>query len=264
MRPQVNGRNDDWFTLAAISTLAYIVQDVAHEGVGHGVVARLSGAHRLTISTVALQSDIGTRWISAGGTLVNLLLAILFWFALQALPSARPAFRYFLVLNLAAALFTGTGYFFFSGVSDFGDWAAVITGMQPHWLWRCGLILLGAASYYASVLVVAREFQFFHRDLGGSRLRRLTWTPYCAEAVLAVLAGLLNPAGFFYVITAAVPSTMGANAGFVGLPFVMQGWSTGQPAPLPIIRRSVPWILAGASASALFIFVLGPGITWSR
>ena len=33
-------------------------------------------------------------------------------------------------------LFTGTGYFFFSGVANFGDWAAVIHGLQPYWAWR--------------------------------------------------------------------------------------------------------------------------------
>jgi len=68
-----------------------------------------------------------------------------------------PVIRYFLVLNLAAALFTGTGYFLFSGVANFGDWAAVIAGLEPYWLWRVGLIVLGALTYYGSMLVVARE-----------------------------------------------------------------------------------------------------------
>lgn len=52
--------NDDRLTVIAISALACILPDVLHEGLGHGVTAWLSGAHRLTISTVALQSDIDT------------------------------------------------------------------------------------------------------------------------------------------------------------------------------------------------------------
>jgi hypothetical protein len=106
--------------------------------------------------------------------------------------------------------------------------------------------------------------QRFHRDPAGSRLRQLSWIPYFTEAGLALAAGLFNPAGLSYVITAALPSTLGANAGLFSLPFVMHGWSTAAPESVATVRRSVPWILAGAIASALFIFVLGPGLTWSR
>src|ERR1035437_3514253 len=138
---------DDRLTLIAISALACILGDGLHEGLGHGVTAWLSGAHRVTMSTVALQSDIETRWISANGTLVNLLFAAIFWLLLLQPQRYRPSTRYFLVLAMAGNLFTGTGYFFFSGVTNFGDWAAVIRGLQPHWLWQLGLVILGVSSY---------------------------------------------------------------------------------------------------------------------
>src|SRR5277367_4923482 len=95
---------DDRITLIAISALACILQDVLHEGLGHGVTAWLSGAHRLTMSTVALQSDIETRWISANGTLVNLLFGAIFWILLLKPQRYRPATYYFLVLALAGNL----------------------------------------------------------------------------------------------------------------------------------------------------------------
>src|SRR5580704_19583213 len=190
---------DDRLTLVAISALACILQDVLHEGLGHGVTAWLSGAHKVTMSTVALQSDIDTRWISANGTLVNLLFAAIFWVVLLRPQRYRPATRYFLVLAMTGNLFTGTGYFFFSGVTSFGDWAAVIQGLQPHWIWRLGLIVLGMASYYASMLLVATKLNPF-RGRDGSRIRGLCWTPYFTDGILAGLGGLLNPAGLFYVI----------------------------------------------------------------
>src|SRR5689334_17906158 len=106
---------DDRLTLIAIAALACIVQDVLHEGLGHGVIAWLSGAHHLTMSTVALQSDIETRLVSAGGTLVNILFGVIFWLVLRGRPERyTPAMRYFLVLAMAGNLFTGTGYFLFS------------------------------------------------------------------------------------------------------------------------------------------------------
>jgi hypothetical protein len=254
---------DDSLTLIATSTLACILQDVLHEGLGHGVTAWLSGAHRVTMSTVALQSDIETRWISANGTLVNLLFAAIFWILLLRPRRYRPATRYFLVLAMAGNLFTGTGYFLFSGVSNFGDWAEVIRGFEPHWMWQLGLVSLGVISYYASMLVVAAKLKAFRgKGETQARFRALCWTPYFADGILAGIGGLFNPMGLFYVIASALPSTLGANAGLLSLPWMMR--SPGEEGHVQPIERSTAWIATGAIASLLFIFVLGRGIAWSR
>ena len=256
---------DDRLTVIAISALACILQDVLHEGLGHGVTAWLSGSHRMTMSTVALQSDIGTRWISANGTLVNLLFAAIFWCLLLRPQRYQPAAHYFLVLAMAGNLFTGTGYFLFSGVFNIGDWAAVIRDLQPRWIWRAGLVVLGAASYYASMLVVAAKLKpFYGRDEGSRRLRALSWTPYFTDGILAGLGALLNPLGWFGVLASALPSTLGANAGLLSLPSMMRGWSRSEEEQVGPVQRGVAWIATAAVASLLFIFVLGRGLTWSR
>src|ERR1700751_1568544 len=166
-------RRDDRPTVITVSVLACVLQDVLHEGLGHGVTAWLSGARQVTMSTVALQSDIETRWVSANGTLVNLFFALIFWLLLLKPERHRPTTRYFLVLAMAGNLFTGTGYFFCSGVTNFGDWAAVIQGLQPHWMWQLGLILVGMASYYASMLLVAGALKPFQEKSPPSRPLRV-------------------------------------------------------------------------------------------
>ena len=254
---------DDRLTLIAISAVACILQDILHEGLGHGVTAWLSGARQITMSTVALQCDLDTRWISANGTLVNLLFAAIFWLLLLRPRHYRPATRYFLVLAMAGNLFTGTGYFFFSGVSNFGDWAAVIRGLQPHWMWQLGLVVLGMASYYASMLLVAAQLRPFRSD-EPLRFRGLCWTPYFTDGILAGVSGLLNPAGLFYVIASALPSTLGANAGLLSLPSMLRRQTRGEEEQVGPIGHSTVWIVASAIASLLFIFVLGRGLTWSR
>jgi len=265
MPPSESSVKDDKLTVIAVSVLACILQDVLHEGLGHGVTAWLSGAHRITLSTVAMQSDIETRWISANGTLVNLVFAGIFWLLLLRPQRFRPVTLYFIVLAMAGNLFTGTGYFLFSGVFNFGDWAAVIQGLQPHWLWRLGLVMLGAASYYASMWIVAAKLRRFRgKDQGWHRLRALSWTPYFTDGVLAGLAGLFNPIGLFYVVASALSSTLGANAGLLALPRLVRRWDRSEDEPVEPIRRSVGWIATAAVASLLFIFVLGRGITWSR
>jgi len=255
---------DDRLTLIAISALACILQDILHEGLGHGITAWLSGAQRLTMSTVALQSDIETRWIAANGTLVNLLFAGIFWLLLFKPQRYRPATYYFLVMAMAGNLFTATGYFFFSGVFNFGDWEAVIRGLHPYWLWRLGLVVLGAISYYASMMLVAAKLrEFCGAEKPSHRIRGLAWTPYFTDGALAGVAGVFNPAGLFYVIASALPSTLGANAGLLSLPSIMRSW-TPKHEPMAPVARSLPWIVTGAIASLLFIFVLGRGIAWTR
>jgi hypothetical protein len=256
---------DDKLTIIAIAALACILQDLLHEGLGHGMTALLSGARSVTMSTVALQSDIETRWISANGTLVNLVFAAIFWLLLLRAQHYRPATRYFLVLALAGNLFTGTGYFCFSGVFNFGDWAAVIQDLRPHWMWRVGLVLLGVVSYYASVLLVKAQLRQFRGDAENPRrFRVLCWTPYFTDGTLAGVAGLLNPAGLFYVVASALPSTLGANAGLLSLPSMLREAKTCEEKPVEPIQHSAAWIAVGAIASLLFILVLGGGITWLR
>jgi hypothetical protein len=271
--PPSDPAKDDRLTLIAISALACILGDVLHEGLGHGVTAWLSGAHRLTVSTVALQSDIDTRWISANGTLVNLFFAAVFYLLLRRPQRYRPAVRYFLVLAMTGNLFSGTGYFLFSGVSNFGDWADVIHGLHPYWAWRVALVVLGLVSYYGSMLLVAAELRAFAGPASHPRrLRDLCWTPYFTDGVLAGLGGLLNPMGLFYVIASALPSTMGANAGLLSLPYIlphiltrrMRNRSPIDPEPVAFIERSPYWIAIAAAAALGFVVVLGRGITWER
>jgi hypothetical protein len=256
---------DDRTTVIAIALLACILQDVLHEGFGHGVAAWLSGARQLTISTVALTSDIETRLISAAGTLVNLLFGGVFWLLLRKPERYSPTTRFFFVMAMAGNLFTGTGYFGYSGIFNIGDWAAVIRGLEPHWLWRVGLVALGYVSYWLAMLLVARELRAFHDgNLWRGRIRRITWLPYFADAVLAAIAGLLNPAGLVYVITSALPSTLGANSGLLWMPTMMGKMKSSEETTPGPIGRSMGWIVAGAICVLLYVVVLARGITWTR
>jgi hypothetical protein len=125
--------------------------------------------------------------------------------------------------------------------------------------------VLGVPAYAASVWLVAVALKPF--DYPGQpprRIRILGWTPYLTQGVLAGVAGLLNPAGLFYVIASALPSTLGANAGMWPLPGLIRRCvpSTGeQVAP---ISCSILWITLGTVAALFFIAVVGRGLTWTR
>jgi hypothetical protein len=258
MPNETDGVRDDFWTVVAVAAVACMLQSVLHEGLGHGGVAYLSGAHFITLSTVAENADVDSKWILSAGTLVNLIAGAVFWMLLR-WKGYSPVMRFFLVVAMAGNLFTGTGYFLFSGVANFGDWAGVIHGLQPQWAWRVGLVVLGVAAYYAAMLLVASELKAFRRIDMPRRIRGLAWTPYFTEGIVSTLAGLLNPAGLFYVIASAIPATMGANAGMMSLPGMV---GCGEGEGIGVIRRDWRWIGAAIVLVILFVFVLGRGVTW--
>jgi hypothetical protein len=260
MPNETDGIHDDFWTIVAVAAVACMLQSVLHEGLGHGGVAYLSGAHFITVSTVAENADVDSRWILAAGTLVNLAAGAVFWLLLR-WRRYSPVVRFFLVIAMAGNLFTGTGYFMFSGIANFGDWAGVIHGLQPQWAWRVGLVVLGVVSYYAAMLLVKAELKAFRRRDMPRRIRGLAWTPYFTEGVVAAVAGVLNPAGLFYVIASAIPATMGANAGMMSLPGMV---GRGEGEGVGVIRRDWRWIGIAAVLFVLFVVVLGRGLTWHR
>ncbi|MFZ0335673.1 MAG: hypothetical protein WAN10_08315 [Candidatus Acidiferrales bacterium] len=257
--------SDDILTICAISIVAGILTNILHEGVGHGLVALMTGAKSGVLTTVGWSSTFGSRLVAAGGTLVNLAAALVFWLALGSAKRASMPVRYFLLITCAFNLFTGTGYFFFSGLTDFGDWAAVISGLHPHWLWRVLLVVVGASSYYAAALVVGTGLV---RHVGvprsqQGRLRRLTIVPYFSAIVLASGAGLLNPLGIQLLWQSALPATVGGQSGLLWLRYyIPQGI---EPKRTPEhLRRNLVWIGLAAVLLFLYVVILGRGITLRR
>jgi hypothetical protein len=257
--------SDDILTICAISIVAGILTNILHEGVGHGLVALMTGAQSGVLTTVGWSSTFGSRLVAAGGTLVNLVAAFVFWLALRSAKHASMPVRYFLLITCAFNLFTGTGYFFFSGLTDFGDWAAVISGLHPHWLWRVLLVVVGGSSYYAAALVVGIGLV---RHVGvprgqQGRLRKLTIVPYFSAIVLASGAGLLNPLGIQLLWQSALPATAGGQSGLLWLQYYIPQGTEPKRAPQRL-RRNPVWIALATVLVFLYVVILGRGITLRR
>jgi len=257
--------HDDTLTICAISLVSAILANVLHEGLGHAAVDLLTGAQSGVLSTVAWSSAADSRLVAAGGPLVNLVLGIIFWFALRAAKGASMQSRYFLLTGAAFNLFGATGYFFFSGVTNFGDWAAVIAPMHPHWLWRTLLLIVGIATYYGAVLLVGISLVKYigvpRSD--ARRLTKLLYIPYFSAALLLTAGGLLNPLGMQLVFESALPGAAGADSGLLWLRYYIPKKTTPDRVP-EAIGRSYGWIAVATAMSLVFIFVLGRGITLHR
>jgi hypothetical protein len=256
---------DHTLTICAISIVAAILSNTLHEGVGHGLTALLTGAKSGILTTVAWSSAFDSRLVEAGGTLVNLAAALVFWWVLRSAKNAVMPMRYFLLITCAFNLFSGTGYFFFSGVTNFGDWAAVISGLHPHWLWRMLLVVGGAAAYYAAVRIVGVglvRYVGVPRDQQ-KRMRKLTILPYFSAIVLLSLAGLLNPFGIQLLWQSALPATAGGQSGLLWLGYYIPRGTVPNRKSENLARSSI-WIVVAAILTSVYVVVLGAGITLHR
>ena len=251
---------DDAPTICAISVIAIMLSTMLHEGLGHAAVAIATLHASGTLTSLAWSSAQDSRLVLAGGTIVNLIAALVFWLLLRAARSARPSVRFFFLISMTFNLLAGTGYFFFSGVSNFGDWAGVIQGLHPHALLRIALVIVGVASYYgAIVLVGVSAVRYMGVEVSDARrFRRLLWLPYFAALTIDGFAGIFNPFGWQYVFLSALAATAGGNCGLLWLRYYLP--KRLQPGERAVIGRSYAWIVVAAALAVIFVVVFGPGV----
>ncbi len=251
-------------TIVAIALIAYMLSSVLHEGLGHGSACLLTGGKVIMISTVSVDCSADNRLVMAAGTLVNFSAGALFFLLGRITRRTSSGLRYFLWISMTINLFMAAGYFAFSGIGGFGDWAEFIKGLGPQWLWRVGMTIFGAAAY----MLAARFSLLELRPLIGSDKKQryfhaveLSKIPYFAGGTLACVAGALNPDGWILVALSAAASTFGGTSGLLW----MIDWLNGdriplgsEPDPVPI-RRNPSWIGAAGLLAVAFVAMLGPG-----
>lgn len=261
----------DRLTVAAISVVVCALASVLHEGLGHGGACLLVGGKPVQLSSMDFNSDTSglpdwtNRAIAAGGTVVNLAAAAIALAAMRRTRNASPHFRYALWLFTTVNLFLGTGYFLYSGVAGIGDWVSVTRGLNPTWLWRAVLAIVGGVTYWLAVWFALVQLSPFIGADPTDRVRRaysLTLVPYFTGAALSIGAGLLKPGGMLLVAISAAAASLGGMCGFAWGPQLLRD-ATFIPAspdgPIPI-ARSWPWIIFAAAIAIPFVGVLGPGI----
>lgn len=260
----------DILTIASIAVVVYALANMIHEGIGHGLTCVLLGGKPLVLSSVHFDGETGTlapwtnRMIAAGGSLANLAAAALALGTMARAGNASPRFRYALWLFFTVNTLQAFGYFFFSGVSGIGDWAAVIEGLPGHPAWRILLGAGGGALYYGAVLFALRRLDPFLGGGAAFRYRRgttLALVPYLTGGALFLAAGLLNPVGMILVFVSAMAASFGGTSGLAWGPQLLRGTTSPDPGSAPLgIARHRGWIIAAIVVGGVYVGVLGPGI----
>jgi hypothetical protein len=255
-------RIPDTLTIIATAVVAGAITNVLHEGLGHGGACVLSGGQGRVLSSVAFDCSFDSRFIAAGGTIVNFIAGII---SLSVARAIRPSrLRYFFWLLMVFNLLDAAGYFLYSGVGNIGDWAEVIRGLQPAFAWRFVLTVVGVILYAFFVFLSAHELapmlsREFREKL--SRARRFTFVPYFTVGVLHTISGTLNPFGAQLVFISAMAASFGGKSGMLWMGLFFRGDRFAMvPAESPPFERSWGWIVGAIAVAIVFIVVLGRGI----
>ena len=258
--PPQPGQRSDLRTVIAVAILAYAASSVVHELIGHGSGCLLTGVKAVSVTSILLQSAGGNRVVDVSGPVANVLFgtgAFLF-FRRQA---KFTAFSYFLWFFAALNLLVATGYIFYSGITNWGDWASVIRGLRPQYAWRTVISLAGILLYLGVVRLLCRSIIKLVRvgEVRRSDVRRLIYPAYFTCGLLAVASAAFNPVSPRLIWVNGFSGSFLAFLGLLRIPSIVDQYATetheGKPIPF-----SPTWVTAGALVAIVFIFVFGPGI----
>jgi hypothetical protein len=247
-------------TLISVALVAQALADVVHEVIGHGIAAQIAGVKILSISAIYVQTAMSNRFVAASGTIANLLIGAAVFFLLDRCRRFTAA-QYFL-WQFASFNVMNSGYLIYSAISGGGDWAVVISQLEPAWLWRAALGVAGFLLYWLAITFAARAVRSFvsSGELEIRSLPRLIFPAYFSAAALMLAAAALNPLRQF-ILVGGIGASLGLNAGLLFVPhfFVLAPRPSLLPVPsMPIDRF---WLALAIVIATIFLGVLGPGIS---
>jgi hypothetical protein len=259
----------DWLTVSAIAVVAHALSASIHEGLGHAGTCVAVGCSPRLLTTMQFQGDehslpkLAVDAISAGGSVANLVAAAIAMLLLRRHRSPARTGWFFLWLFATVNLLAAAGYPLYSGLANIGDWANIMRGLKPAWLWHVGLAGIGALSYW---FATRWAMDRLGRRLWGTGSRvpsaySYTLVSYVAMGAFAIVAGMFEPGGAFLVLISAAAASLGGASALAWGPQMLQDPHLGEPPEEPLqVARDRRWVIVAALVSLAFVAVLGPGL----
>ena len=257
-------RVDAW-TLLGLVMLLLPMLTMAHELLGHALTCVASGHRPSELGAYYIEcpgtSGWTTRIVAMAGTTVDVLLAVLVYFAWRQVKRPLPRLVLWIVFTVKGMV--AAGYWMFSGVSNYGDWGPDVGGgigpLPWPWLWRAGLFAVGLYFYIKVVRVAIR--MLIAMLGGGEQARRVQWqiamTVYLVGGASALLVSLFNPHGIVITLMSAVAASFGGTGGLFNVAYFRH---SDLPPRDFCIDRHYTLLLAGVLITLAFAAVLGPTI----
>jgi Peptidase M50B-like len=260
----------DVLTLIALSAFSFMLATALHEHAGHALACALLGGHIKELGAFYVDcgyeslSAMGNRLVAFAGPLMSLVIGLLGITFFDRVLRSNSQLKYFLWLFGTVNLMTAAGYLLFSGVAGIGDLGTGQFGVfyqaKPEWLYRVGLAILGAASYYGVIRVSIQKMDTFIGGEGAERVNRaqtISLVSYLTGGVVAVLVGLLNPYGLVIVLVSSAASSMGGTSGLAWMMHLLDRRKNTGDAAFEM-RRSWKWIVISVVFLLAYTIVFGP------
>lgn len=266
MTEQIYVQSSDRLTIAAIAILVYLIANVMHEGVGHGLTCAAVGGRVASVTSVYCACDYRDlprdrrRIVQAGGTAANLLLGAVLVAVLIFFSPVSPTWRYFLLLAALVNLFQAGGYLMIAPFGGFGDWMAFLDGMPARLAWQIGLTAAGTLISFAALYVGRAELAPFSQ---GQQAWLLTVLPYVVGGLVSCAIAWLNPLDRMLVVTSAGASTFGGTCWLLWVGYLATAHPARTDLPPAVVPSSPVLIALALAALAAWTFLLGPGISFA-
>lgn len=262
----------DLLTVFGIALLVASVNVTKHEAV-HALTCLLTGGSLLEFSAqhvnCAASSVTAGKWVSASSAIVDVLIALGLYRWLQQPRAMHAPTKFALWLLMLVSLTGGVGYLAFSGIIGVGDYANVIEGWQPEWLWRTLMSIVGLALFLLSVgmalKVVGQFIGGTDEDEQVGRLQRIGLTAYAGAVITSIAAGFFNEYGITGLpAVAGIIAAIGAGSPMVWMAqwFRADMFKKRSSTTNLTFGRSWAYIVSGLVAVSIYAFALGPGVAF--
>lgn len=259
------------WTVAAISSTAYLVAQMQHEGLGHASACLLGGGRVSALSTAVAGCDGlspgGERFVDMAGTMVDLGVGAGLTTTLYLAPPSDPSTYYAIWLLSSVSLLQTGGYLMVFPWLGEGDWSTdgALRGAEPKLAWQIGVSALGLGITAATIPIMN---QLLEPLLGASPTREkrrwgLTLLAYGVGSSLITAGALFDRTDSATGIISATAATFGGTLMLAYLPLFFTadvyrfGDATDQPAkPIPF---QWGWVAVGALSAVASVAILGPG-----
>jgi hypothetical protein len=262
----------DLLTLIALSAFSFMFATALHEHVGHALACASLGGQIKELGAFYVDcgydslSNMGNRFVALAGPLMSLIIGIMGVAIFNRTSKSNPQLKYFFWHFATVNLMIAAGYVLFSGVAGIGDLGTgqygVFYQVQPEWIYRVGLALLGLASYYWVIRVSIQKMDTFIGGEGLERVNRaqmISLVSYLTGGLIAVLIGFLNPYGLVIVLISSVSSSMGGTSGLAWMMQLLNRKKNTGDTPFEM-GRSWEWIAVSIVFLLAYAIVLGPTI----
>lgn len=258
--PRTLDAQDSLTTVVAIALVAYVTADIAHHGIGHGLMCWLQGGQIELLTSVFVRCSRTALAIDLGGPVANLVLGLIAALALRISKRPSVSTELFYILLAGINLMWFSIQLVFCVLTDTDDWTWLLHVFNSAPAVRYPLVALGVLIYVLAARYLRTRMARFARPPGRSRV--IVLAAWLSAGAIACATAVFDPNGPGAVWHKALPQSLLLSIGLLSLARGSQ--NVPPPEGYGAIGISRGWIVAAVMLSLLSIAFLGPGVGLRR